>query len=92
MIYRKLKYFCSLVIITLSWAQKDVSFRQNFTPTKYHWIFAGLATLAFLGSLVWSYKKDREKTPEYYSSAIKVFVFIIFFIILLVLLKFRGIV
>ena len=86
-------YIATLFFITARFsaqAQHDISIRQSFSPTPYHWAFAGITLILFFGALIWAYGQDEKKTPEYYRSGKKVFILIICFTIILITVKFRG--
>jgi hypothetical protein len=46
--------------------------------TTGHWIFAGIFAIAFIGILIWSYRKDLVMHRNYYKGASY---FLLFFLI-----------
>jgi cytochrome b561 len=61
-------------------------FAMDITPN--HWIFALFFIVAFIGILVWSFKKDRSINAKQYGNVTWVAILVGGGILLLIILKF----
>lgn len=52
-----------------------------------HWIFAGIFMFAFIGYLIWSYRKDLKLHKTHYSGSINILVGIIVVLFLFYIFK-----
>lgn len=55
--------------------------------TTGHWIFAGIFMLAFVGYLIWSYRKDLKMHKTHYSGSMYVLAGIIVILFLFYVFK-----
>jgi membrane protein YdbS with pleckstrin-like domain len=55
--------------------------------TTGHWIFAGIFMVAFVGYLIWSYKKDSKTHKLHYGIGAKVLLVMIVAVFLLFIFK-----
>lgn len=52
-----------------------------------HWIFAGLFALVFIGAMVFAYRSDRQRSPQYFTGSNRFLLGVILIVMLLVVLK-----
>lgn len=52
-----------------------------------HWVFAGLFAVFFIGAMVFAYRSDRQKSPQYFTGSTRFLLGVILIVMLLVVLK-----
>jgi cytochrome bd-type quinol oxidase subunit 1 len=52
-----------------------------------HWIFAGLFALSFIAAMVFAYRSDSKKSPQYFTGSTRFLLGVILIVMLLVVLK-----
>lgn len=52
-----------------------------------HWVFAGLFAVFFIGAMVFAYRSDRQKSPQYFTGSTRFLLGVILIVMVLIVVK-----